>query len=82
MSERARAARRLASLLTGDSGVHVAVQYDRTTRRYVVVWEDGPPLATMYAMALEHEYSVPLLDVDAMDWRRTDRLRPHQPGRS
>jgi hypothetical protein len=73
VSRRARHARRLASLLsTASRGVHVQVQYDRATGRYCVIWTGGPEVAAMQRHTRANANEVPLLDLDALDWRRHD----------
>ncbi|MFC5100535.1 hypothetical protein [Kibdelosporangium philippinense] len=73
MSVRARSARRLASLLTRASGVHVEVRYERELRVYRVVWTGGPETAGMSQCVAAHAKSVPELDVTELRWcRRLD----------
>jgi hypothetical protein len=72
MSRRARASRRLASLLTAKAGTYVRIYYDRQTRRYRVVWTDGPAVVQMHAFAVEQSRveDLPGLDISALLWHR------------
>jgi hypothetical protein len=70
MSKRARSARRLASLLTSNSGTFVRIYYDRQIRRYRVVWTNGPDAAQMFTHAMQARDEVPELDVTTLLWDR------------
>jgi hypothetical protein len=70
LSKRARASRRLSSLLTRKSGIYVRVYYDRQIRRYRVVWTDGPNVAQMYAYAVAESGLMPELDITTLLWDR------------
>ncbi|MBP2471261.1 hypothetical protein JOF53_000133 [Crossiella equi] len=71
MSSRARAARRLATLLSARAGVPVSVRYDRDLRRYRVVWASGPDQAQMQTLAVTSVASVPDFAVTDLFWTRT-----------
>lgn len=73
MSRRARSARRLASLLASEFGTHVRVYYDRQTRRYRVVWTDGPEAAHMFTYAVHSQGQIPELDISTLLWDRQSR---------
>jgi hypothetical protein len=70
MSKRARSARRLASLLTSNSGTYVRIYYDRQIRRYRVVWTNGPDAAQMFTYAVQSAREVPELDISTLLWDR------------
>jgi len=70
MSKRARASRRLSSLLTSKARTYVRVYYDRQIRRYRVVWTDGPDVARMHAYAVAESSQVPDLDIATLLWDR------------
>ena len=63
MSRRARAARRLASILGNHFNLAVRVWFDRDTRRYRCTWTGGPDVDAMYKQAVIHAEQVPELDV-------------------
>jgi hypothetical protein len=71
MSKRARASRRLSSLLTSKSGSYVRVYYDRETRRYRVVWTDGPDVAQMHTYAVQAAGEILALDIATLLWDRS-----------
>src|SRR4051812_428098 len=73
MSNRARSSRRLASLLTASSGTFVRIYYDRKSRRYRVVWEDGFDVPQMFNLALANRSEVADLDITTMLWDRKSR---------
>lgn len=75
MSERARAARRLSSILTNNSGVHVIVRYVRQRDTYAVTWTGGPTAADLCEVAVANSAEVPSLDVNALVWLRTEPTR-------
>lgn len=72
MSERARDARRLSSILTAATGVYVRVVYVRDVRRYHVKWTGGPDESSLYAIARENAAEVPLLVIDDLRWHRAE----------
>ncbi|MCE7009311.1 hypothetical protein LWC34_41830 [Kibdelosporangium philippinense] len=72
MSLRARHARRLASLLTMSTGVHVIVQYQRDRNHYRVVWAGGPAVEVMRELAVRCVAEVPTLDLIDLDWSRAE----------
>lgn len=65
MSARSKRARRLASLLTSASQVHVELRYERKTGIYSVIWIDGPSAAVMCGLAAGHAS-----DVGELVWER------------
>jgi hypothetical protein len=71
MSKRARASRRLSSLLTTRANTYVRVYYDREIRRYRVVWTAGPDVARMFTFALDGSAEVPELDISTLLWDRS-----------
>jgi hypothetical protein len=70
MSRRARRARRLANLLTSESGTAVSTYYDRDIDRYRVAWTNGPDVAQMYTLAIRHASDIPQLDLTTLQWDR------------
>jgi len=70
-SHRAHAARRLASLLAKDTGVPVAVCYQRHARRYRVRWEGGPAENDMQYLACGHADQVHPLSLHELTWDRS-----------
>lgn len=68
---RVKSARRLASLLTKDTGVDVAVCYLRRQDQYQVRWADGPGEESMRTLALGHVDEVQHLTVTELTWART-----------
>lgn len=70
MSKRARASRRLASLLTSATGAYVRIYYDRQIRRYRVVWTNGPNVADMHMLAVGKSSEVPEVDIADLLWDR------------
>ncbi|TCO43757.1 hypothetical protein [Actinocrispum wychmicini] len=73
MSKRARGARRLASLLTTESGTYVRIYYDRQIRRYRVVWAKGPEVAQMFTYARDFRSEVPDVDISTLLWDRASK---------
>jgi hypothetical protein len=65
-------ARRLSSILTRTSGVHVECRYDRTGRRYAIHWTGGPTAIEMHGLAAKNATQVPLLDINGLVWLRTE----------
>ena len=57
-TNRVRCARRLASLLTADTGTDVAVCFQRRRNHYRVVWTDGPGEDRMRELADTHAHVV------------------------
>jgi hypothetical protein len=72
VSERARAARRLSSILTNNSGVYVILRYVRQRDTYAVTWTGGPTAAELYEVAAANAAQVPTLNIDALVWLRTE----------
>jgi hypothetical protein len=72
VSERARAARRLSSILTRSSGVYVILRYVRQRDTYAVTWTGGPTAADLCEVAAANAAQVPTLDVKALVWLRTE----------
>lgn len=70
MSARSKRARRLASLLTSASQVHVELRYERRTGIYSVIWNDGPSAAVMNGLAARHAGEIEPLDVGELVWER------------
>lgn len=75
MSDRARAARRLSSILTRSSGVYVILRYVRQRGTYAVTWTGGPTAAELSTVAAANADQVPTLDVKALIWLRTEPVR-------
>ncbi|TCO46614.1 hypothetical protein [Actinocrispum wychmicini] len=70
MSQRSKRARRLATLLSTASRVHVELRYRRETGAYQVIWTAGPTPAAMYDLAARHATEAHPLDVDDLAWER------------
>ena len=70
MSTRSKRARRLASLLTLASQVHVEVRYQRDARAYSVIWTEGPTAAAMYELAAHHAAAAKPIDLNDLAWER------------
>ena len=76
MPLRTRGIRRLASLLTRESGTSVKIYYDRAIRRYHVVWTDGPDVAQMYTLVMRYAPEASKLDPSALLWERGTNKGP------
>ncbi|GAB3494053.1 hypothetical protein [Amycolatopsis cihanbeyliensis] len=72
MSSRTRGARRLATLLTTATGVHVLLRYQRDANRYCVAWTGGPTVDAMQALTAKHRAEVPALNSTPFTWSRAE----------
>jgi len=66
--EHAHNARRLAGVLSDDTGISVTVEYRQAVRRYAVVWRGGPDIAGMQEAVLRHIDRIGSLAAEVLLW--------------